>query len=257
MEISPFPSAKVGAIAFQATNIRDAVRWLIARSERSETGVNVRLANAYNVALADKDPSYRALFESDNVNFPDGRPVVWAMNSHSLSTARAGQVRGPSLMLDVLRATENRGTRHFFLGSTEVTLRLLVQRIKREMPHAIIAGSFSPPFAPIDSEYIESCVVAINEADPDIVWIGLGTPKQDFLGTRLAERLPKVFVNVGAAFDYTAGTVREAPRWIQGTGIEWLFRLATEPARLWRRYLFGNSRFLFIVLKSALSGRHS
>ncbi|MCR2824244.1 WecB/TagA/CpsF family glycosyltransferase [Microbacterium sp. zg.Y909] len=245
----PFDTIRVGGIPFCVATLEGAVHWLIHDAARARLAVNVRLANAYNVALADREPAYGNLLSGDGVNFPDGLPVVWAMRAQARQLAPE-RVRGPSLFASAMEAGVSQGTKHFLLGSTPETLSLLRQRLEKLHPGIRLVGSHSPPFAPVDPEYVRGCVDAVRGSGADIVWVGLGTPKQDALGTALATRIGMPTVNVGAAFDFMAGTVKEAPRWVQNSGLEWLYRLASEPKRLWRRYFFGNARFLLVALRN-------
>lgn len=253
----PFSTRDVGGVPFQVATLESACDWLLDEAARRRPGMNVRMANAYNIALASQHPHYHALLTGSGVNFPDGTPVVWFMRLRrdGLSRVKPGRVRGPSLFERALREGVARGTRHFFLGSTPQTLALLESQARRAFPGIVIAGSYSPPFAAIDDEYVADCAARIRSTAPDIVWIGLGTPKQDELGAALARQLDVVSVNVGAAFDFLAGTVREAPVWVQKSGFEWMYRLLTEPRRLWRRYLIGNLRFLVAAATGLLRDR--
>lgn len=253
MSSMTFPVVTVAGVPFRSATLDDAVDWLLDAASRKSAHPNVRLANAYNVALAQSDPEYSALLTDSGVNFPDGSPVVWFMNFRARQ--RSGRVRGPSLFPLALRRSNGRATRHFLLGGAPETLSLLEAKVLRDNPDVILAGTYSPPFAPITPEYIADCAKRVKDSGAEIVWIGLGTPKQDQLGTALAKELDVVTVNVGAAFDFLAGTVREAPEWVQRSGFEWLHRLATEPKRLWRRYLIGNTRFLFAATRGLVSNR--
>lgn len=239
-----FAHREVAGVPFAVSSLDEAVEWLVAEAAPQRIAVNVRLANAYNVALADDDAEYAALLSDHGINFPDGTPVVWYMNRRSGPAGRAERVRGPSLFVEAIARSATFGTRHFLLGSTEETLASLTSTLQSMHPTLNIVGAYSPPFAPVDESFIEACEAEIRDKEPDIVWVGLGTPKQDVVGTHLAARVGVPTVNVGAAFDFAAGTVREAPVWIQRSGFEWLHRLASEPRRLWRRYLFGNLRFV-------------
>lgn len=238
-----FPVVTVAGVPFHATTLEGASDWLLEAAAGRRWCPNVRLANAYNVALAQNDAKYSSLLSDEGVNLPDGTPIVWFMNLHNRNN-RAGRVRGPSLFRLTLDKSVTRGTRHFLLGSTPETLSRLEENIRAAYPGIQIAGVYSPPFAPVDQAYIADCAKHVQINDADIVWIGLGTPKQDQLGTALSDEVGAITVNVGAAFDFLAGTVREAPAWIQQSGFEWLYRLLSEPRRLWRRYLVGNVQFL-------------
>lgn len=242
---APFATTRVGDVDFQVCRLQDATRWLLREASEGTHGHNVRLANAYNVALCHQDEKYRELIVNDGINFPDGTPIVWAMNARR-SGLRAERVRGPSLFVDAL-ATSTPEIRHFFLGSTPAVLSDLEASVRHRFPNAHIAGLYSPPFAPVDAHFIADCANQIRKTNANLVWVGLGTPKQDFVGTRLAQQSEIITVNVGAAFDFVAGSVQEAPVWVQRSGFEWFYRLLREPKRLWKRYLFGNMRFLVAV----------
>lgn len=245
--LTTFPVRSVGGVPFNVTDLQRATRWLLHDAAPHRRPVNIRLANAFNVALADQDSSYKAILCNDGVNFPDGSPVVWFLNLQSGS--KASRVRGPSFLVTTLENSSHIPLKHYFLGSTPKTLTALSRSIRTKYPDVQIAGHHAPPFAPIDEEFLAGCVEAVHKADADIIWLGLGTPKQDQLGGLLALRLQRPVINVGAAFDFMAGTAREAPRWVQRSGFEWLFRLVSEPRRLWKRYAFGNVRFLKVALR--------
>ncbi|WP_373427706.1 WecB/TagA/CpsF family glycosyltransferase [Arthrobacter sp. B2I5] len=216
---------------------------------------HVHLANAYSIALADKSPDYRNVLAEPARNFPDGKPVSWIslLSGHSPALT---QIRGPQLFLDTFDLGRRSGTKHFLLGSTPEVLRALEDNLRLRFPGVLIVGAESPPFRPLTDPELMQQDKRISESHADVVWVGLGTPKQDYEARRLAESLPIVAVAVGAAFDFAAGTAREAPTWMTACGLEWAFRLACEPRRLWRRYLFGNVRFLTATLRWSLQRRH-
>lgn len=215
-----------------------------------ERGVDVHLCNAYTLALADKDEQFRTMLIRAGLNFPDGKAVVWANQlRHRDLALPANRVYGPDLFLDVFEQGQVLGLRHYLLGSTPDVLSALVDNLRARFPAAQIVGSESPPFRPLtDAEEAEQRARLI-ESQAQVVWVGLGTPKQDEEVARLASELPLVFVAVGAAFDFVAGTKQQAPKWMQDRGLEWVFRLASEPGRLWKRYLFGNVRFVIAAAR--------
>lgn len=247
---------EVGSVPFAVSDLHNAVNWLLSLPFRDRPGVSVRLANSYCVALADSDMRYGRLLAGKGINFADGAPVAIVMRAMSRgrddSLAKVGRVRGPSFFELALEWGCDKGVRHFFLGGTPETLQRLEKRVVARYPHVKIVGKFAPPFAPLSREFTRACAGAIAEASPDIVWVGIGTPKQDFLSADLADLTGMVCVGVGAAFDFSSGTVREAPRWIQNSGFEWLYRLALEPRRLWKRYLVGNVHFMALVIRRQL-----
>lgn len=213
-------------------------------------GRDVHLCNAYTLALADSDDAYRAMLGRASLNFPDGTPVVWANRlMHRTEPVAAQRVRGPQLFLDVFDRGQAHGVRHYLLGSTPQVLDRLQENLRARFPDARIVGVESPPFRALTQDEQDEQARRIRDSGAQVVWVGLGTPKQDWECARLRERLPAVFVAVGAAFDFAAGTTPEAPAWMRENGLEWIHRLASEPRRLWRRYLFGNSRFLFAVVR--------
>ncbi|WP_282958885.1 WecB/TagA/CpsF family glycosyltransferase [Gordonia sp. SCSIO 19800] len=186
--------------------------------------------------------------------YPDGAPVVWFMRLFS-GSRRPSRVRGPSLFRRVLDKSRDTGLRHMFVGATDETLTRLTKVIDDEYPGVKVGGAYAPPFEPVSDSFIDDIARAVCHHDCDLVWIGLGTPKQDLVAALLAERVNAPCVGVGAAFDFVAGTVPEAPVLFQRLGLEWLYRFASEPRRLWRRYTIGNLRFLFAVARSKLNQR--
>jgi N-acetylglucosaminyldiphosphoundecaprenol N-acetyl-beta-D-mannosaminyltransferase len=245
----PFETARVGGVPFALTTLTDAAAKTAeqAVSNRSAPRPSaIRLSNAYCVALAAEDEAYRQLLTGDGVNFPDGAPVAWLLKR---SAERSEQVRGPSYFLETIKSGIDLGVRHYFFGATAETLEQLVFRLRDKHPAVRIAGTLAPPFGTVDDILSERNVEAISATNPDIVWVGLGTPKQDFVASRLAAILNVPCAGVGAAFDFTAGTIKEAPKALQGSGFEWLYRLMSEPRRLWRRYLVGNAKFLIAAAR--------
>lgn len=236
----------VGPIEFTASS-RHAAAEIMVKLAEERSGRHVHLANAYTVALADKSSDYRDVLGRPAINFPDGKPISW-ISVLSRHAPRLKQVRGPRLFLDTIDIGRTSGVKHFLLGSTPDVLAALEKNLKSKFPGVIIAGTESPPFRPLDEGELDQQDRRIRESGAEIVWVGLGTPKQDFEAKRLALRLPVVAVAIGAAFDFAAGSAREAPNWMSAFGLEWVFRLACEPRRLWRRYLFGNVRFLVAAL---------
>ncbi len=148
---------------------------------------------------------------------------------------------------------QTRGYRHYFYGATPEVLERLESRLKNQFPDIKIMGSFSPGFSKQCQDENSEVLQEINRLRPDILWVGLGSPKQDFWMYRHRDKLEvPVMIGVGAAFDFIAGTKPQAPAWMRRTGLEWFFRLCCEPKRLWKRYLIGNSRFLYYLFRDSL-----
>jgi N-acetylglucosaminyldiphosphoundecaprenol N-acetyl-beta-D-mannosaminyltransferase len=208
--------------------------------------------NAYSVALASQDDEYAALLRGDGVNLADGKPVAWVLGELSRragSGTAPGHVRGPSFFERVLDEGRETGVRHYLLGSTPETLEALQAAIADRFPGARIVGAESPPFRPLTATEQAMQDLRIRAAGADLVWVGLGTPRQDVEAVRLAHSVGRPAIAVGAAFDFLAGTKVEAPRWVQRASLEWLFRFATEPRRLWRRYTIELARFAVLALR--------
>ena len=178
---------------------------------------------------------------------PDGMPVVWIGRMKGHKNVR--RVYGPDLMQKVCEVSVKNSYKHYLYGSSQDTLNQLKERLNEKYPGLMISGSFSPPFRQITEEESAKIVGEINDSNPDIVWVGLGSPKQDLWMHEYRDRLnAPVLIGVGAAFDFLAGVKLQAPGWIRNNGFEWLFRLVTEPKRLWRRYLVDGSLFIYYVL---------
>jgi N-acetylglucosaminyldiphosphoundecaprenol N-acetyl-beta-D-mannosaminyltransferase len=218
-----------------------AVRDAITRG----TPLAVHLCNAFTLTLAARDATYADSLRRSSLNLIDGTPVAWYYRLLTGSPAQ-GPVRGPSFMRRVLAES---GLRHVLFGGSPEVLDRLRKMIVDEYPRATIVGAVAPSFGPLREEDFVDLREALASSPADVVWVGLGTPKQDYIVDRAANELGAVAVGVGAAFDFLSGTKREAPAFLHRTGFEWLHRLATEPRRLWRRYLFGNAQFLWLAAR--------
>lgn len=247
-------TTSVAGVPCVVTTLDDAVDWLLSRIANGRGAVSVRLVNAYSIVSAHQNTSYLQLMRESGLSFPDGAPVTFAMR-HLQHERGAGRVRGPSFFVRTLERSSEGTVRHFFLGATDATLEELGKKARNRWPHLAVAGTYAPPFSPITDEFIEDCRARVAAAAPDCVWVALGTPKQDFVAERLAQALDLPCIAVGAAVDFLAGTKSEAPLLMQAVGFEWLYRLATEPRRLWRRYLIGNVQFLLLLLQRPEEGR--
>lgn len=215
-----------------------------------------RFVNSYSIALARSDAEYRHLLANSGVNFADGKPLAKVVR-HLVGRrgARLPHVRGPSYFERLLDQGRANGLRHFFLGSTPDTLAALLSRLEGRYPGLEVVGAYSPPFRAMTDDEQRLQDETIVDSRPDIVWVGLGTPKQDYEADRIVQCTGISAAAVGAAFDFTAGTKPEAPGWMRALYVEWLFRLSTEPRRLWRRYLVGNVRFVAAVVPDLLRGQ--
>ena len=232
--------------------------WIVAPEG---SGRSVHFCNAYTVALAERDPDYASCLNQADLVCADGMPVVWAQRwLQEQSAAHSTRVYGPDLMEAILERSEVTrapDARHYLLGATPATLDALRRRIEDRWPQAQLVGWESPEFrTPTEAELVARDE-RISSSGANVVWVGLGTPKQDFEVARIASRLPVVALGVGAAFDFLAGTTPQAPRWMQRSGTEWIYRLATEPRRLAHRYFWGNPWFVAIVLRQRIISTHT
>ncbi len=197
------------------------------------------------------NPQLKEIVNKADLVTPDGMPSVWIGKNRGFKDM--GRVYGPDLMLAVCELSSQKGYKHYFYGATDDVLEKLTANIKKRFPNLAICGKFSPPFRALTKEEDAKICQDIEKACPDCLWVGLGSPKQDFwINEHRGKLNAPVMFAVGAAFDFIAGTKPQAPRWMQRSGLEWLFRLGSEPQRLWKRYLVGNSLFVFHYFRESL-----
>jgi N-acetylglucosaminyldiphosphoundecaprenol N-acetyl-beta-D-mannosaminyltransferase len=220
--------------------------------ENKELGNYIVVSNAHDVVTGKKDDKVKKAANASSLTVPDGISLV--LLARLMGCHIKKRVYGPALMLEFLKLSELRGYSNFFYGTTQETLSLLVNNLRFKFPNIKIVGMHSPPFRPLNEAEDKEIIDIINRVSPDILWVGLGTPKQQLwmYGHKDKLRVP-VMVGVGAAFDFLAGIKPQAPRWIGDNGFEWLFRLATEPKRLWRRYLLDYPLFFYYVLRDFIT----
>ncbi|MBW3661825.1 MAG: WecB/TagA/CpsF family glycosyltransferase [Actinobacteria bacterium] len=231
----------------------DEVLYLL-ENQPSDAPLVVYFCNVHSVMTARRDPFLAAAVRAADVTTPDGMPLVWALRR--LGIVDQQRVYGPDLFELALRHGTGRDWRHFLLGTTEATLDRLEECAAERAPGVRIVGRHAPPFRPLEPDEEDEIVAHVIAANTDLLWVGMGMPKQELLIRRLAPRLPGVaLLGVGAAFDFMAGTVPQAPAWMQRVGLEWLYRLLREPHRLWRRYLWNNPLFLALLGRQLLSRR--
>lgn len=204
-----------------------------------------------SVLSARSDPHVARAFNEAGMVAPDGMPLVWLGRRQDLTLER---VYGPTFMLDLMAASGG-DLKHFFYGGMPGVTEKMVSRLCLRFPELQIAGYWSPPFSN-DLNYGENEINRINRSGADVVWVGLGHPKQELWMQRYRPVIEApVLAGVGAAFDFHSGEVREAPLWMQNSGLQWLHRLSNDPKRLWRRYLIGNSKFVALLVWEKLKGR--
>jgi N-acetylglucosaminyldiphosphoundecaprenol N-acetyl-beta-D-mannosaminyltransferase len=241
----------VGLIDYDQT-----LRWMDAMVAHGGRGY-VCVCNVHAVMASSEDAELRAALLSSSVNVPDGQPLVWAINA--LGHALERRVYGPELMAQACERAASSGQRFYLYGGRDQgALFQLALRLRQRYPGIKIVGGYSPPHRPLTDEEREVVVAEINGARPDVVWVGIGVPKQEKWMAELRPLLEApVLVGVGAAFDFHAGLVAQAPAWIQDAGLEWAYRLTREPRRLWRRYLRYNPRFVGAFARQLVADRRS
>jgi N-acetylglucosaminyldiphosphoundecaprenol N-acetyl-beta-D-mannosaminyltransferase len=224
----------------------------------------VCVTGVHGVMESQGDPDLKRIHNASGLTTPDGMPLVWC--GRFAGAGWMERVYGPDLMLQVCAKSVDMGWKHFFYGAGPGVADELARRLSETFPGLSVAGTYSPPFRPLTAMEVDTMVDVLNESAADIVWIGLSTPKQERWMDQFRPLLDAgVLIGVGAAFDIHAGRLAQAPKWMQRSGLEWMFRLTQEPKRLWRRYLSASPRFLmgmlarrpYLVVDSADSVNHS
>ncbi|MGO8675334.1 MAG: WecB/TagA/CpsF family glycosyltransferase [Limisphaerales bacterium] len=241
-KMTPPARVNVLGVGLSAINLESAVA-IIGQALDERTRGYVCVTGVHGVTEARSDPAFRAILNEAFLNTPDGMPMVWMGKLRGFR--QMGRVYGPDLMLAVCGHAGFRGLTHFLYGGAPGVAEELKRRLEQKFPGLRIAGTLSPPFRPLSPIEEEDLAARVKALRPDIFWVGLSTPKQEKFMAQYWRRLEAtLFLGVGAAFDFHAGRLRQAPRWMQRSGLEWLFRLGCEPRRLSKRYLKNNPLFL-------------
>jgi N-acetylglucosaminyldiphosphoundecaprenol N-acetyl-beta-D-mannosaminyltransferase len=226
---------------------------LIVQMERwirwGERGRCLTFANVHVVMEAQRDQSFQAILSDEDVmNLPDGMPLIWLGRLLGFDLKR--RVYGPDLMHAFCETAALKGYRHFFYGGAPGVPELLAANIKSQCPGTQVVGMYSPPFRPLTQAEDEEVIEMINAARPDVLWLGLGCPKQEkwAFEHRRCLQVP-IIASVGQAFDIYSGRIKQAPAWMRENGLEWLYRFISDPRRLWKRYLVYNSQFVFLIAR--------
>lgn len=241
-----FPRENVLGVGVSAINLDLAVNVIdnwIANNQREY----VCVLDVHAVMEGLRDEAVRVIHNEAGLATPDGMPLVWLLRMAGFR--ESDRVYGPDLMIAVMKHLRTKDRTHYLYGGSENTLSRLRSNLECYIPGVRIVGGMSPPFrrlSPVEDRII---VETLNSETPDVIWISLGSPKQErWMAEHRALLNARVLIGVGAAFDFHAGTVRQAPRWVQRSGFEWLFRLCIEPRRLWKRYLINNSWFVASIM---------
>ena len=241
----PVLSTRIDALAWEDALTRIGT-WAEAHESRY-----VCICNAHSVVTAGTDPIFGQAIANSDMATPDGAPVAWMIRRQGIQSQ--ARINGPDLMWRYCALAAQRRESIYLYGGTDSTLQKLCEALKLNFPELRIAGIESPPFRTLTADEDQETVRRINASGAGSVWVSLGCPKQELWMAAHRGRINAVMIGVGAAFDYHAGTLRRAPLWMQRAGLEWLHRLASEPRRLWRRYLITNSQFIAGAIRQLIS----
>jgi N-acetylglucosaminyldiphosphoundecaprenol N-acetyl-beta-D-mannosaminyltransferase len=250
------PTTDVLGVPLALIDYERTLDWIDACIARRDKGY-ICVAATHTVMACQEDPELRRAVDGASLVVPDGQPLVWALNA--LGAHLAHRVYGPDLMDAACARAARTGTRFYLYGGRNPgALAQLARNLRLKHPGLRIVGGHVPPFRELTPDEEEAVIGDIRTTGADVVWVGIGVPKQEKWMARMRDRLDApVLIGVGAAFDFHAGLVPQAPRWMQRSGLEWLFRLAHEPRRLWRRYLRYNPRFVWGFVQQYLHHRRS
>ena len=228
------------------TNMNRTLRYLCDNLNDLQ-GKYVCVTNVHTIVMSHEDEIYRNIQNGAVMVLPDGKPLSIIQKKRGFIEAE--KVSGPDLMPEIFRISEETGYTHYFYGSTEETLDKLKLKLKKQFPNLKIVGTYAPPFRALTEKENKSIVSEINAADADFLWVGLGAPKQEIWMSEHEDEVHSIMIGVGAGFDFHAGTVKRAPKWMQNCCLEWLYRLFQDPKRLFKRYAVTNVKFLSYLWK--------
>jgi N-acetylglucosaminyldiphosphoundecaprenol N-acetyl-beta-D-mannosaminyltransferase len=239
------PRVNILGIGISAIDMRDAIA-LVHRAIRQRIKGYICVQGMHGIMEAQRDPALREAFNGSLITTPDGMPTVWIGRLHGFHNIR--RVFGPDMMLRICEASVTAGYRHFLYGGEPGVAQRLKRALETRYPGITIVGTYTPPFRPLDHD--EECDLRerVAAAQPDIIWVGISTPKQDhFMAQHWNKLHATLMIGVGAAFDFHTGRIADAPEWMKTSGLQWLHRLCQDPRRLWKRYLLNIPLFLFKV----------
>ena len=241
-------------VGVHAVDMKSTVSLFETRIRNGGKGY-VCLTGVHGIMEAQGDPSLKSIFAEALLVAPDGMPTVWM--GHMQGFPEMQRVFGPDLMVDIIGREEFRSCTHFFCGGEPGVAESLRDAMLQRFPWVQIAGTYSPPFRPMTAIEESELEAKVRSLRPDIIWVGLSTPKQErFMARYLPVLDTKLMIGVGAAFLFHTGVIKDSPKWVKQAGLQWLHRLLQEPARLWKRYLLNNSRFVFCALLQFVGLKH-
>jgi N-acetylglucosaminyldiphosphoundecaprenol N-acetyl-beta-D-mannosaminyltransferase len=252
--VQPAEQVNVLGVGVHAVDMQSTSLLLKAQIGNGGKGY-VCLTGVHGIMEAQQDPGLKSIFAEALLVAPDGMPTVWM--GHLQGFMAMQRVFGPDLMVDIMRRTEFRDCIHFFCGGEPGVAERLRDAMLRRFPWVQITGTYSPPFRPMTATEEIELEAKVRSLRPDIIWVGLSTPKQErFMARYLPVLDTKLMIGVGAAFLFHTGAIRDSPNWVKRAGLQWLHRLLQEPSRLWRRYLSNNPRFIICALLQFIGLRH-
>lgn len=236
------PICNIMGVNIAAINMEWLLRYLEKNIELLH-GDYICVSNVHTTVTAFEKPEYCAIQNGGIMAIPDGGPLSTVGRKRGHKSME--RTTGPSLMGEIFKITAEKGYRHFFYGSKQETLDLLKKKLNENYPGIRIAGMYSPPFRPLTDEEDEAVIKMINNTKSDFVWVGLGAPKQENWMAAHQGKIDGLMVGVGAGFDYYAGNIQRAPEWMQKRNLEWVYRLIQDPKRLFKRYFYTNTKFIW------------
>jgi len=252
--MQPANLANVLGVGVHTVNLQSAALLLETQIRERRKGY-VCLAGVHGVMEAQRSSHLKAIFAKAILVAPDGMPIVWI--SRLQGFAATERVFGPDLMTDIMGRAEFRNCVHFLCGGENGVVDKLRDEMLRRFPWVKIAGIYSPPFRPLSNEEERKFIENVRTLQPDIIWVGISTPKQErFMAHYLPMLDTTLMIGVGAAFLFHTGAIRDSPKWIKQSGLQWLHRLSQEPARLWKRYLLNNPAFVFYAVLQKIGWKH-
>ena len=236
------------------TNIDEILKFL-SENMKEVSGNYICVSNVHTTVLSYEDSDYKKVQNNALLRLPDGAPLSSVARKKGFSEAK--RVTGPDLMQKIFESSDSNDYRHYFYGSTEETLKKLRDKLQEKYPNINIVGMYSPPFRTLTEEEDNEIIKNINNTEADIVWVGLGAPKQEIWMNNHKNKIKGLMIGVGAGFDYHAGNIKRAPKWMQKCSLEWLYRLLQDPKRLFKRYFRTTTKFIKLVHKELKNEKKS
>ena len=253
MSTTLFPRVNVLGVGVHAINMQEAVTFLLESVRQRRKGY-VCVTGVHGIMEAQQNCRFRQTLNDSLLTTPDGMPTVWVGKARGHKTM--DRVFGPELMLNLCRESCARGLTHFLYGGAPGVAETLKNSLEAKCPGIRVIGTYTPPFRPLSIQEHLDLVQQVNELKPDIIWVGLSTPKQErFMAEYISKFDCSLMLGVGAAFDLHTGRMTDSPDWVKRSGLQWAHRLMQEPRRLWKRYLINNPKFLYAITAQLLGLR--